>query len=376
MTVQQAHSPGPIPIDQIHQELAREWAEVSARIQETTGQPPLRATTLTLALIAPYGPEVNQAREMLHQLAAAVPSRAILVVANAPVEQLSAEIWAQCTFGTPGPSHCYDVIQVDTPESELDAIPNIIGVNRLPELPTFVLWAGSANFESDLFRRVSLAADRLIIDSERFDKPYEVLRDYAMFLGTTTTSTAGSDLAWSRLMTWRELMAQSFDSPATARLLPVISRIEISYEPRRESGAILLASWITSRLGCEPLSAERSGATSTLTACRSDTGHTITIMLDRVAGTGMGIRAVRLHASADSRQTRVSIRRQAVDRSVVRVETTGMPRQERIVQHPRPASEMVIGSELMKFHRDKVYEEALAHAAGFARLCIQVEEQT
>lgn len=376
MTAQQAHSAGPIPVEQLQQELARGWADVSARIQETTGQPPLRASTLTLALIAPYGPEVNQAREMLHQLAAAVPSRAILVVANAPVDEISAEVWAQCTFGTPGPSHCYDVIQIDTPESELDAIPNIIGVNRLPELPTFVLWAGPVDFESELFRRVSIAADRLIIDSERFDKPYEVLRDYAMFLGTTSTKTAGSDLAWGRLITWRELMAQSFDSPATARLLPVTSRIEISYEPRREAGAILLASWITSRLSCEPLAAERSGATSILTARRSDTGHTITIMLDRVAGTGMGIRAVRLHASAENLQTRVSIRRQAVDRSVVRVETTGMPRQERIVQHPRPVSEMVIGWELMKFHRDQVYEEALAHAAGFARLCMQVEEQS
>lgn len=376
MTVQHAQSGGPIPIDQVHLELSRDWAEVSAKIEETTGQPPLRATTLTLALIAPHGPEVRQAREMLHHLASAVPSRAILVVARAPVEEIVAQVWAQCTSGTPGPSHCYDVIQVDTPETELDAIPNIIAVHRLPELPTFVLWTGPADFDSELFRRVSQTADRLIIDSERFDAPYEVLCDYAVFLGTAATSCAGSDLAWARLATWRELVAQSFDSPATARLLPDIGRIDISFEPRREAGAILLASWITSRLGCEPLSVESSGSTSTLTARKPGSGHVITIMLDRVSGTGMGIRAIRLHARAESRATRVSIRRQSTDRSVVRVETTGMPRQERIVQHPRPVSEFVIGAELMKFHRDHVYEEALAHAAGFARLCIQADGQT
>ena len=102
----------------------------------------------------------------------------------------------------------------------------------------------------------------------------------------------------------------------------------------------------------------------------------MTIMLDRISSTGMGLRAVRVHARAESRAARISIRRQTIERSVVRVETTGMPRQERIVRHPRPDSEQVIGSELMKFHRDRIYEEALAHAASFARLCMKAEQAT
>ncbi|HLT19508.1 MAG TPA: glucose-6-phosphate dehydrogenase assembly protein OpcA [Thermomicrobiales bacterium] len=366
--IQDTHAEG-IAIPRIREALNQEWARLSAIIQEQTGSPPLRASTATLVVLARAGSESERAREMLHRLASAVPSRAILFIFDNERQAPVASIWAHCTIGQRGKQgHCYDVIEISLPPERAVAIPNIIAVHRLGGLPTFIVWDMPVDFESREFRSINQMADRVVLDTERIDQPLDAMQRYAMFLGTAGSTVIGSDLAWTRLATWRELIAQSFDPPNMARFATEIRTMDLTYDQSQASGAILLASWIVSRLGLRPESAVDSATTLQLRARRPDGSRSLDIQLHHSQRSGIGLRSVRLLARDRSGTAKISILRDHRGRAIHRLEATGMPRQERVVHHPeQPLSELV-AAELTRFSRDRIFEEALAIGAQFQRI--------
>lgn len=362
-----------VAIDQIGTALSEEWARLSGEVESATGQPPLRTTTLTLALITRGRRMAARAREVVHQLADAVPSRVLLFNIDDSEEATPlAQIWAHCSIpGARRNGHCYDIVEIRVPQDRLAAIPNIIALHRIGELPTFVVWLSQSDFTSEPFRRIARVADRLVIDTENFGSPLAALRDYAYFLGTSGGSCAGGDLAWTRTSTWRELIAQSFDMPQAAEAVSDIGRIDIAFDASAESGALLLASWFTSRMGVEPVAVNRGRGTTSVQARNADGSRNVSINLDHSHSAGFGMRAVRLQAHGRQSTVRVTVQRKEHDRSTVRLESSGMPRQERIVHHPSSPLSELLGAELMRFKRDRIYEEALAHAAQLSRLCLE-----
>lgn len=361
-----------VAIDEIGRALHEEWAHLSSEIQAATGHPPLRTTTLTLSIVARGRRGASRAREAVHQLADAVPSRVLLFNLDDSGKAPLAQVWAHCSIPRSHRSgHCYDIVEIRIPEERAAAIPNIIALHRVGELPTFVIWLSELDFQHDAVRRVARVADRFVIDSEGFGSPLAALRDYAHFLATTGSSCTGGDLAWARTSTWRELIAQCFDMPRATRAIKDINRIDIAFDASAEAGAFLLASWFSSRLGFTPTSVKRGAGTTALYATCEEGRRRLRINLDHSHSAGFGMRAVRLQAHGGETAVRVTVQRKQDDRSTVRLETSQLPRQERIVHHPIIPLEHLIGAELMRFKRDKIYEETLAQAAQFARLCLE-----
>lgn len=358
-----------IALSEIHDALIKEWSDLSSEVESQTGNLPLRANTCTLVVITARGAAVRAVREALHQLAAAIPSRVLHFVFEPKQQTPTAEIWAHCALTPSGKQGgCYDVIEVVISPDMVNAIPNIVAIHRLGELPTFVVWIGQADIGSPGFRSVTSVADRLIIDTESYSRPLAALRDYAMFLGTAGSGVLGSDLAWARISTWRELIAQSFDSAPVRRYLWDIRGVDISYDDSQTSGAILLASWLGSRLNLEPVSATDSHTAMELRASSGRSDQRVTFNLHHSHQSGVGIRSVRILARSGSSASRISIIRGTGDTSTARVETSGMPRQERVVHHVDAPRHELIASEFMRYTRDRVFEESLSHAAEFCRI--------
>jgi glucose-6-phosphate dehydrogenase assembly protein OpcA len=261
------------------------------------------------------------------------------------------------------------VVEVEVGRDDLPAVPNIIESLALSELPVFLLWMGQLDPGAPDFARISTAAERLIIDTRRFDEALPALCSYDDFLRAAGQDCIGSDLAWTRLETWRELLAQSFDPAQTAMLLQDVTSVEISFEPRAESEALYLAGWFTTRLGWQPVSGDW-GETRPELRARDRQGRPVSIGLNRVHGSAVGLRAVRLMARSGPRATRVTVRRQGEERSAVDIEMAGLPRMRRFVQHLDPPPQALITDELLAFRRDRIYLEALSGAAQYARLCL------
>ena len=367
--VSAAHHRGSIPISEIHDALQREWGELSAVVEDQTGALPLRTNTSTLVVIADAGTPAARARETLHQLASAIPSRVILFILDNDCDTARAEVWAHCTL-TPRGAHgdCYDVIEVTISPERLEAIPNIVFVHRHGELPTFLIWNGSVDFAAPGTRAVAAVADRLVIDTESFDDPLRALKDYDRFLAAHDKRVLGSDLAWTRTSTWRELIAQSFDPPTTRRFVNDIQRVDIGCDQSQTSGAVLLGSWIVSRLGCAAASATRSPSILELQSERDGHGQGPTVRLHSSRHSKTGIRSVRILARSGAETVRVSILRGDGGTSTVRIESPGLPRQERVVQHSGVPRRDLIAAELMQHRREQIFDDALSVASRYCEM--------
>ncbi|HEV3095273.1 MAG TPA: glucose-6-phosphate dehydrogenase assembly protein OpcA [Solirubrobacteraceae bacterium] len=80
------------------------------------------------------------------------------------------------------------------------------------------------------------------------------------------------DLAWLRSIPWRERVAAAFDSPAMRAELREIESVSVRYHPDSTVAALLLVSWLGSRLGWE-MSRLRPAGGGLAGSARSGSAH-------------------------------------------------------------------------------------------------------
>jgi glucose-6-phosphate dehydrogenase assembly protein OpcA len=153
-------------------------------------------------------------------------------------------------------------VSYDNPEDRLgvmwEKIEIEMGCNHLPGLQTIidpivvsglptVLWAPHRHDEA--VRALLGLIDVMLLDSDDFPSATEAfervfaVRDFAYVI----------DLAWLRTTPWRERLAASFDLPARLQALAGVSELDIRHRDGSSASALLLAGWMASRLGWEPM---------------------------------------------------------------------------------------------------------------------------
>jgi glucose-6-phosphate dehydrogenase assembly protein OpcA len=232
---------------------------------------------------------------------------------------------------------------------------------ELYDVPSFMWWVGEVDFRSQAFLRLSQSAERIIVDSSRFDAAPAALADFEQFLDGSDVACTGTDLNWARSMSGRELIAQSFDHPLTQGLIDGVQRVEIGFDPSAEAQAMLIAGWLATRLGWS-FSSASVATNETLLRLRGRQGD-VSVTLTGTLSAGLGLRSVRILAGRGSRTARITVRRRAEDLAAVAVEAAGMPRQERVVRDMQPPLDELIGKELLIHTRDSVFDEALDFVA-------------
>lgn len=138
-----------------------------------------------------------------------------------------------------------------------------------PATVNHVWWASEDAPTGKLLNELADLADQVIGDTLTLQIPPD--SRYAL-----------ADLGWARSATWREAVAQLFDSPDAARELPHIKRLEVEYAaPGSELPARLFAAWIAAHLGWQDLGRVKLQAHPDSPRQKGD--------LSRVALTGEGI---------------------------------------------------------------------------------------
>ena len=113
---------------------------------------------------------------------------------------------------------------------------NAVASLRLSSLPSIAWWRGG---EVSLLPDLAALVDRLVLDAQ---DP----RDAWAIVPQLAPMTMVSDLRWTALTRWRNLMAQFFDVPAVRESSGSFSRLEISAGDL--FAARLYAGWLTARL--------------------------------------------------------------------------------------------------------------------------------
>ncbi len=142
--------------------------------------------------------------------------------------------------GTLGVMH--EHVEIDLGPQHLLALQTIADPVLVSELPT-VVWSPHGHPEA--VEALLPLMDVMLLDSDDMADPSaafaraEHLREHAYVV----------DLAWLRTTPWRERLAATFDLPERLAALREITEVEVRHQETSRASALLLAGWLSSRLG-------------------------------------------------------------------------------------------------------------------------------
>ncbi len=242
-----------IPLDKVERELARLWEEESRAAGGS------RAALITLVALVSEPRLLERAQAAMNDLVRIHPARTIAAVWR---DGATPSISAKVAMHRPadGGAVCGDSITLEAIGSARDWLPGNAERLALPDLPVCVWWVGDIPDFDDLFDRMVVGADLVIVNSGEMD-----LRDLQKLTSIQVRSRgrfALADLTWIRLRTWQDLIARFFDDPEGLACLPNLDRVLIEVAPRSDekeatsTQAGLLFGWISTVLGLAPESAQ------------------------------------------------------------------------------------------------------------------------
>jgi glucose-6-phosphate dehydrogenase assembly protein OpcA len=356
MQALQGAPPGEIELSQVERELAALWR--AAAPEDPDAEPTvLRACSLNLLVLAGSPDELERARPIAAQTTLAHPSRILLVAPENGSPQASgvgARISTFCHgLGGGGRHVCCEEITLVARGSAASRLREAALPLLVPDLPVH-LWLPDPNsHHSTAVERLAGLADEVIWSA----RPVDELLPAAP---NRPRSQAVVDLDWIRLLPWRELAAQFFDSPDRRSLLHDLESVEVvvagSALPRPAAGWLCVG-WLASRLDWQHVAGSASG-----NECRfTGPGGPVTAQVqfdassDAVPGELLALR-FRLRGS-----TRLlSLQRQAApDRRRLWIVVNG----ERCVDMGIRDEAALLGESLEGAARDPVYEAAWDLAA-------------
>jgi glucose-6-phosphate dehydrogenase assembly protein OpcA len=366
-----AHAEVPADAGKVERELQRLWRSEAEK--SATG-PVLCSRTLSLVVYCRAAADLQAAGELLDPVVSQHPCRAILISPAAPnsAEEIHTEVSASCLTSHTGNRYIgRELISIAAKPAAQARVASIVRALVLPDLPVFLWWRDASTLSGELFQQLREVAARIILDSAGLeDLQADWPRVHSLF---QRPNSAVSDLAWSRLTSWRQLIAQLFDGPARAPYLRSLRRVVIEFAGESASSvpadALLLAAWLARQLGFgnpQPLSATSTDDQHVSSAWEvSRSGARLQLELRHGKRPGQGVCAVFLNCDESEPATFVVSRTQDGKGLATRAELPGQPPMRRLVRTGNESPSCLVSRELEILGRDSLYEEVLRVASDF-----------
>ena len=339
-----------------------------------SGRP--RSSVLDVIIIASDDAQARAAAGAVEKLAAHHPCRAVVVL-ETPGPGANRIDVTITEHGDPGPDgtaslHEQVVMRVRGPAA--DHIPSLVDALLVPDVATFVWWTGSPPVGAARFLSALEPADVLLLDSARFQRPYDSFAALAEIAGGLSTTVFG-DFHWTRLGPWREVLAQFFNPPSRRGFLRVIGAVGIDYVADgrgNRCAASLLAGWLGSALGWRLRSAAAGGGGVMAAHFDAHGGHRVELALRPVAMDGFAdgeITGLRIGAVWQGSSCRLQALRDEADNGHVLVEgeLRGRPLPRLVLPVPPMADVAVLSRLLVDSRSDRAYPRALKLGAELLR---------
>jgi glucose-6-phosphate dehydrogenase assembly protein OpcA len=143
-------------------------------------------------------------------------------------------------------------VEIDMGPDHVTSLDTIVDPVIVSELPT-VLWSPHGHHEA--VRALLHMTDVMLIDSDDVMSPSTAVVQAAELL----QSVYVVDLAWLRTTPWRERLASSFDPVQRRATLSSIAEFIVRHRDGSGASALMLAGWLTSRLGWKPAKLQSLG---------------------------------------------------------------------------------------------------------------------
>ncbi|MEI6084622.1 MAG: glucose-6-phosphate dehydrogenase assembly protein OpcA [Verrucomicrobiota bacterium] len=229
-----------VDVAQVERQLRDLWKLAS----KDSHQRITRACLFNLVAYVETDADRDRVTGIISEVTSRHPCRAMVLLAKtAGPDEIGASITAHCHLaGGGGKQVCCEQISIHAAGNCVADLPGAVLPLLESDLPTVLWWHGNFLERLDLFRRLRNVSDRLIYDTSTWP---------AVNLPQLAGERPGTDLSWTRLALWQQLIAEAFDEPHCASALPRLREIEISYGcgSGAELRAQLLGSWVAAQLG-------------------------------------------------------------------------------------------------------------------------------
>ncbi len=354
----------PIPADicSIEEELRRLWREQAQR-QHAGLDAMLCARTLNLVVYAESGEEAGDIAQLLEPVTAEHPGRTILVQPARAGTESDLEVLVSASL-VEAQARRYvgrELISLRMRAIDCERLQSVVGPLLVPDLPVFLWWRAAPVLDSELFCSFTDRCDRVILDSARLHDCWEELPRLGRGIRLMAGGSTFTDLAWSRLTSWRQLSAQFFDSPELAPYLSRLNRVVVEYPAAAgtpgppSADAILYAAWLASRLGWQRSSTPASGYQFNLAQGQ----QAVRIQFQTREIGGAGLAGVVLAADQDP-AARFRITRAAETSGLATsTELDGKEPVRRTVRGKAWSEAETVSSELRVLSHDRLFEQVL-----------------
>lgn len=370
----------PVPsISALERELTRLRRAASAHAKEQ-GHSVARAAVLNLVVYADREVHARRAAASTSRLSDRHPSRAIIILGQRKSEGVDVAIQLHCHVPRPDETAqiCYEQILARVSGDADERVASVVIPLLVPDLPVFLWWTGTPPHDTRRFDDLIALADRLIVDSADFARPGQALAAIAELARTHGGRRFGvTDLNWTRLTPWRELVAAFFDVDVWRPCLDAIVGVRVGFGVDVDGGAIhpsqalLFIGWLASRLGWKPVDAlAPSEAGGLLFRMANAAGEPIVIRLRPRFERGIepgGTSGVRLQARHGADLYEFVLKRDPDPRHVTAtVLVNGQTRSRRVLPLPQPGIEELLREELSIVGSDRMFEDALQALVALA----------
>jgi len=366
-------------ISSLERELGRLRRIAGAHAKEQ-GHTVARAAVLNLVVYADRDGHAQRAATSTSRLSDRHPSRLIVVYGDRVREGVDVAIQLHCHVPRPdeGSHIYYEQILARVRGDADDRIASVVIPLLVPDLPVFLWWTGTPPEDARLFDDLIAVADRLIVDSADFARPDRTLGTMANLARTHQGRRFGvTDLNWTRLTPWRELVAAFFDVDAWRPCLGAIVGVRVGFGVDADgrdihpSQALLLVGWLASRLGWQTLdSLAPSEAGGLLFRMSRADGAPITVRIRPRFERGIepgDTSGFRLQAKHGDDLYEFVLKRAPDPRHVTAtVLVNGATRSLRVVPLPAPGIDELLREELSIVGSDRVFEDALQALVALA----------
>ncbi|HEY0379598.1 MAG TPA: glucose-6-phosphate dehydrogenase assembly protein OpcA [Pyrinomonadaceae bacterium] len=367
-----------IDVVKIEKELALMWKPASTGEGVNAESGVTRACALNLIVYATAADDRERIDDMLDVVNARHPGRTLVLMADreAAAAALEAYVSTRCRrLGGSGRQVCGEQVTIEAAGAAIETVASAIVPLLVPDVPVFLWWKDIPHYEDTLFSRLTTMADRVVIDSSCFDRPYEDLLHLAQVIKAHPQLMSASDLNWGRLTAWRTLLASFWDVPDYRPHLDRIDRVRVEYDPPDVAPeevapkALLALGWLATRLGWNVEGAGVRQGSSTHFLLRAG-GREVRAELcatERVEVIDGTLVSLVLSADGSGAEFRVNI---TDDRKKLETEATidGARTVGRLLSYEQKTEGQRLSRELSLLQRDIIYEQALLYAAQLIRM--------
>ena len=219
-------------------EIERRWAELRRGEGENEGESAARALTLNLICRTADAADAEALAACMWALGPRHPARVFLVTPAASGVKLRVA----------ADPHGSELVELAAPP---ERAASLVAPLLATDLPVVLLWRGHAPHASPEFREWVEMSDRVLVDTQRLQWSAAQLAALAQ---EVPPHAHLSDLAWTRLTPWRQLLCQGLETAAHG--VQQIRRVTIvgggggslAGQPHVGVAATLLAGWLAQQL--------------------------------------------------------------------------------------------------------------------------------